>query len=130
MLAQKKDAAEPKSEGLPSNAQSIQLYHGESSIDVLFDDNSQKPGIKGVANPLIFPQGTSVCMEVENAHPVLYAYSLDVVVDSAQPATKGLSEFSKVLIASSGIGDCSSPSGRRTPCESLRGHGWQPTTTS
>ncbi len=108
-FAQKKDlASESKAEGLPSNAQVVQLYHGESSIDVLFDDNSPKPGIKGLANPLIFPQGTNVCMEVENAHPVLYTYSLDVVTDSAQPAVKGLSEFTKAVVASSGVGELAS----------------------
>jgi hypothetical protein len=106
-------AAQP----LPSNAQVVQLYHGESSIDILFDQYNAVSGVRGLKNPLIYPQGTTVCLEVRNAHPVLYTYSLDVVVDSTKEQVKGLAEFTKTLISTSGIGEIT---GLRTETEPAR----------
>lgn len=81
----------------------VQIYHG-ATVAILGVVNALEAPV-AVPQPWVVAQGSEVCLQVVNAHPLFYTYALGVAIDSSVPADETLptsvAELAKLFIKGS-----------------------------
>ena len=79
----------------------VQVYHGRS-LGVISGPLPRGIAPAVVNNPWVMRQGSKVCLQVVNAHPLKYAYSIGQIIDSTTAPDLKLPEIAGTIAGAFG----------------------------